>query len=179
MASQQAQEADALPFDIVGGELSETPFPYFAQLENSCSASLIHDDMLLTAAYFREASSTIKDLPVYLGGLQSFNASVIRTAIEFFVHPLYQRHEPYFNDYDFMLVKIDSSALVEGTQIDSETQSEIPLPTQLAPIPLNPNETNPAPNDPLLVMVFGQTSEGGRRSEFLRQVTVLAEDRNC
>mgnify|MGYP005843659317 CR=1 FL=1 len=37
--------------DIVGGTLAQEPYPYFAHWTVGCGATLIHDDILLSAAH--------------------------------------------------------------------------------------------------------------------------------
>jgi trypsin len=181
--TEQQQEPDRIEpsnFSIVGGDISLEPFPYFAELGSGFgAASLIHDDMLLTAAHLSAGRDLIINNQVYLGSLESMKANVVRTATDVFIHPLYGAESEYYENYDYMLIKLDSSALVDGLQADIQTQIETPLPTNLAKIALNRNGSNPATGDPLLVMGFGVTEEDGSRSQFMREVTVLAKDRSC
>ena len=83
-------------------------------------------------------------------------------------HPAYL---PRFNDFDFMLIRLTESALVD--QDGKLTGAEV--------IPFNRNRTTPEVGDPILVIGFGRTSEDGRgMSPTLQEVEIkYVDDYTC
>ena len=125
---------------IVGGQPSSEPFPYFAHWNRGCGGSLVAEDIILTAAHC-EPDLSFSYSMFWLGGLE-LGKGVSRSSMGRIPHPLYNEYD---FSYDFMLVKLNTSALVDENN----------NPTGLSIVPINRESSNPAQNDPLLVMGFG------------------------
>lgn len=120
---------------------------------------------------------------VYLGGLR-LREGVTRDVIERVMHPEY-------NDIttanDFLLLKLNTSALEELTYVDIEEQDaknnsslqSIPtmVPTGLEVIPLNRDPSIPSPDERLKIMGFGVLGQNDfGLVDDLREATVFSID---
>jgi hypothetical protein len=145
---------------IIGGSLAPSgQFPWFAASTGNyfCGASLIHKDILLTAAHcadvFRVGSG------VYVGANSrdsSSGGAHYRTIVSM------KRHEDYDDttiQNDYLLLKLSSA--VPNT-----------------PVRLNAQDSFPPSGEVLTTMGFGLTSEGGSVSYSLREVDLVAIDHN-
>jgi trypsin len=145
---------------IVGGFPSASDaFPYFTTVNTDkslCGASLIHEDIVLTAAHCQG----VFDEGVRIGvhNLNDPNDSgVVRMVVEEIKHS-------QFNEYtlanDIMLLKLDYPV------------------TDVQPVEWERSATAPNAGETLTVMGFGYVSEQGSISSILRQVDVQAIDDN-
>ncbi|CAJ1958952.1 unnamed protein product [Cylindrotheca closterium] len=139
---------------IVGGtEASEGDFPFFVH-NGHCGGSLIHGDIVLTAAHCHHKSTR---RTVQVGALQRESlddGSKYATVESEMLHPDFAKGN---NEFDFMLLKL-------GGWVDPQHV-----------VPLNNQFRIPPMNDPDVVfdiMGFGQISEGGPQSEILLHTTV-------
>jgi trypsin len=142
---------------IVGGFPSSTDaFPYFtttsADSEYLCGASLIYEDILLTAAHCQGAF----DEGVRIGAQDSYdpNDGHFRMVAKEIKHPLY---DDFTTANDLMLLKLYR-------------------PVSVQPVAWERSVTAPKAGETLTVMGFGSTSEEGDTSSVLQQVDVLAVD---
>lgn len=137
---------------IVGGtEAPQGKYPFFVQ-GDGCGASLIWEDVVLTAAHCQGAF----DGSVYVGPSVQYNTSGGAEQIQVqrqVPHPSYSSNT---EAYDFMLLKL---------------KDPVSNPT-LTPIAVNDIASNPSSNDVLTVIGFGATTEGGYGSSRLREVDV-------
>jgi trypsin len=141
--------------NIVGGDPSaEGAFPYFtAHSEFLCGASLIHEDMVLTAAHCKGIWDKVR-----IGVQDAFDPKdgVVRRVIKEIIHPNYRG-----GVNDIMLLKLES-------------------PVSIQPVAWEKSENSPSSGETLTVMGFGVTSEKGPQSSVLLQVDVLAvADSTC
>jgi len=131
---------------IIGGDRAEPgDYPYFVSWDG-CGASLIHEDILLTAAHCASIGSN----SVRVGPSNKFFSGTRRTiARERHPHPFY---DPETLSNDMMILKLTSPV------------------TDIKPVKLQNMDTDG--ENPLAVMGFGSTFEGGFGSFFLREVDV-------
>jgi hypothetical protein len=140
---------------IVGGEdASPGEYPFFVQ-GDGCGASLIWPDVVLTAAHCAGAFDERVTIGAYRYDTTEAGAE-FRTTSTQIDHPSYNSQT---SAYDFRLVKL--------------TQ-----PSTKQVVGLNEFASNPSNNEPLTVIGFGATSEGGSGSEILQEVTVPYVDHN-
>jgi len=160
---------------IIGGSPAKHPYPFFGLWTVGCGASLISDDMMLTAAHCVDGWDPIAGRRVYLGSLK-LKQGIVRNVVDMIPHPSYVNAE---YNYDFMLIKLNASALVEE-QYDETTKQWTSTPTNLSVVTLNRDNSNPHPNDELLVMGFGLTDvdDNGMQNE-LHEVSLLADSLSC
>jgi hypothetical protein len=138
---------------IIGG--SEAPagqYPFFVQWIG-CGASLIHDDIILTAAH----CDPITDDYVVIGSHLSFNDTAEGTYSRSITSR--SRHPSYDDstlENDFLIMKLDSA---------------VPI----TPVALNSDSSNPRPQELLTVIGFGLEEENGwAGSDSLMEVNVKA-----
>jgi len=152
---------------IVGGTpvASATTYPYFVH-NPGCGSTLIHDDIVLTAAHCRDGNDGTIAETVYLLGTTQLTG-IQRTAIRQVTHPNYD-DETVAND--FMIQKLSKSALVDDSGVA----------TGAAAISLNTNSAVPVVGSNLKVMGYGDTTSGGTASTVLLEATVQAiSDADC
>lgn len=161
------------PGDIVGGVVSQSPYPYFGRWNRGCGASLVAPDIMLSAAHCVSEGDSRKR--VYLGSTKA-TGGVAREIVETFVHPEYNSADLA---YDVVLLKLNDSALVEP-YYDVVNQEWTTTPTGLSTITINTNTSHPAAGDELLVMGFGVADMfDGFGSDILREVKLEAYPRDC
>jgi trypsin len=137
---------------IVGGnDAQQGDYPFFVQ-GNGCGASLIWDDVVLTAAHCQGAFDGSVLVGPYIQSTTSGDAENI-DVVRQIPHPNYDSNS---EAYDFMILKL-------GNPVSNPS---------LTPIAVNSFQSNPANNDVLTVIGFGTTSEGGYGSSRLQEVNV-------
>lgn len=115
----------------------------------ACSATLIHSDILLTAAH---CNGIVNNINVIVGAYYSYSNAqgILRTVVNRAVHP-------DFNEVtianDFLVLKLDS-------------------PVPIAPVILNGDPNSPMGNENLTIIGVGQMNETGDGSPVLLQVCV-------
>ena len=128
-------------------------------------------DILLTAAHCEDRSSPF-DSRAFLLGLQS-ETGILRTIEKQVAHPLY---EGELKDFDYMVMKLHTSALVQEPEQDST-----PIPTGAKVIGLNGQRNVPQTGDPLLAVGFGKLEqEATNTANELHQVEIqYVSDEQC
>lgn len=153
---------------IIGGKIvkDETSYPYFAQI-GSCGASLIHDDLLLTAAHCKIKKDWER---AWLGSTQ-FEKGLVRFITGSVIHPLYNYGKGF---YDYQVLKLSTSAFkrTEGDPSENITIEKITL---------NRQNDIPITGQTLVVMGFGATTvDSYERPNQMHEVNVTAIDNdNC
>lgn len=172
---QSLEQADN-PLQIVGGSLSESPYPYFADLPQGCGASLIAPDVLLSAAHCFKTGLNWEGFETHMGSTEFQRGGVARRLVSVFVHPDYDASR---ERYDFALIKLNDTALEEPFY-DAVNQQWTTLRTGVATIPLNTNDSNPLQGEELLVMGYGYNDwPNQNRPTSLHEVNVEAFGRGC
>jgi secreted trypsin-like serine protease len=142
--------ANAQPRIVGGTEVTSTDkYPFFVFLGH-CGGSLIHGDIVLTAAH---CSHPAASKSVQVGALvrkSTDDGSVYAPIVEEIAHPNFKDGN---NEYDFSLLKL-------GAWIDREVA------------PINSEFDAPPMNAELIVMGFGSTEEGGDESNVLMETTL-------
>lgn len=137
---------------IVGGStVPAGKYPWFASSTGNsfCGASLIHEDILLTAAHCTSAFPVGSS--VYIGAIlrgSSYGGAHLRT-----VEAILQ-HEEYIDEViqnDYMLLKLNS-------------------PVPIVPVELNTDVAFPPDEEVVTSMGFGRTSEGGSVTYLMKEV---------
>ena len=138
---------------IVGGsDASKGEYPFFVSWDFECGGTLVHEDLVLTAAHCVEVESSRVHVSAYLN-TQSKKADVeTREILQRVPHPLYNN---LTSAYDFMLLRLNS-------------------PVRAKPIKLNRDEARPRVSEQLTVIGFGDTTEGGNQPKKLQEVVVPA-----
>jgi trypsin len=113
-------------------------------------ATLIHDDLLLTAAHCQEVFSDAG--AVYIGGVLLSGADAIDNIAVVSEHP-HQNYDDFTLENDIMLVKLAE-------------------PSAVTPAVLNFDSNLPLDGQTVTPIGFGTTSEGGVSSDVLRKVDV-------
>ena len=143
---------------IVGGDFAPSgKYPWFVASTGNyfCGASLISEDVLLTAAHC--AAAFTKGTGVYVGANfrdSSYGGAEYFTLDEVYPHPEYNENNL---ENDFMLLKLSGSSTK-------------------TPVELNTNPTFPEPGNVLTTMGFGRTSEDGSVSYSLKEVDIESID---
>ena len=136
---------------IVGGNQAELgEYPYFTQWRGGCAASLIHEDILLSAAHCNQNSWTQVIVGAYEYGVAG-NGAVARTIVKRTVHPNYNANA-YANDY--LILKLNSPV------------------TTIQPVKLNRINTSPVNGEDVVVIGLGRLVEDGMSPQYLQEVTV-------
>jgi trypsin len=138
---------------IIGGRsVAADEYPFFVEWSRGCGGTLIHADLVLSAAHCYDPQS--QQLSVFVGGVRSEQARE-RTIVAAFVHPQY---DPATESYDFVILKLDR-----------EIRSSIP------PVVLNTGGfMDPVDGDPLTVIGLGITDLANQETS----VALLAGDVN-
>mmetsp|Transcript_15674 Transcript_15674/g.17508 ORF Transcript_15674/g.17508 Transcript_15674/m.17508 type:complete len:504 (-) Transcript_15674:175-1686(-) len=152
---------------IVGGtEVSEDDrYPFFVSWDGGCGGSLIHSDIVLTAAHCAGIPSGQVVINAY--ELDDINGVVVTTEGTEVRNIAQRSMHPDYNDEtvanDFLLLKLDT-----------------PI-TTINPIPISSQGSSPADQDRLKVIGLGVTSAGGfTQPDFVREVEVTAiSDSSC
>jgi len=141
---------------IVGGtQASVGEYPYYTQWIYGCGASLIHDDIVLTAAHCNEIATNT----VHVGAFETktiSNGAVLATIAKRVVHPNYN---PNTLVNDFLILKLKS-------------------PVDKVPVTLNRNSTIPTSGEDLVAVGMGRLMTNGNVPAYLQEVTVQAVDHN-
>ena len=144
---------DMLQTRIVGGTQAwRGAYPYFMQLIGGCGASLIHKDILLSAAHCNEIFETDVIVGAYEDGKVG-NGALARTIVGHAIHP---KFSPYARANDYLVLKLNSPV------------------TTIKPITLNRSNASPVSGKDLVVIGLGHLAEYGESPQFLNEVTVQA-----
>lgn len=138
---------------IVGGRAAAPgAFPFFVQWSRGCGGSLIHSDLVLSAAHCYKPNVNVNT--VWVGGTRSHQARE-RSVVEVRVHPQYQKDGEL---YDFVVLRLDEE--IRGA---------------IQPVTLNTlpgNGKTLVNGEPLTVIGFGNTEYEGMASPTLLQAEV-------
>ncbi len=117
---------------------------------SSCGVSLIHADILLSAAHC--SKNIMSNVNVVVGALylRSNRQGILRTVTDRRVHPNFNNKTL---TYDFLVLKLNRG---------------VPTPS----VPLNSNPNSPISNEQLTVTGLGLTTDGGEEPEDLQKVDV-------
>jgi len=127
---------------IVGGtQANFGEFPYFVEWDTGCGASLIHSDIILTAAHCNVNAARVSVIVSAYQSKQAINGAQARTIVERSPHPNYNS-DTELND--FMVMRLNSPV------------------TGVTPIALNADPLIPVNNEMLAIMGFGDLREGGQ-----------------
>jgi hypothetical protein len=139
---------------IIGGE--DVPwgtYPFFVEWDRGCGGTLIHNDLVLSAAHCYNPRADKKT--VWVGGVRAGQGRE-RTVVEARVHPLYNS---VAETYDFVILRLDQE--IRGA---------------ITPVRLNTRPSNfrqPSNGEQLKVIGLGVTDlNSGFRSEYLQETTV-------
>lgn len=126
-------------------------FPFFAHWSEAyCGASLIHDDILLTAAHCgKDADSPLDIKQARIASPFRTAGGVVRTIVHQAVHPQYNAE---LKVYDFQLLKLHTSALVDP-YTGNRTEARL--------VERNADSANPAVGAELTAVGFGVTTPDG------------------
>jgi secreted trypsin-like serine protease len=139
---------------IVGGSpATDGEYPFYVHTRGTvCGGTLIHNDIVLTAAHCAEGFAI--DKTVYIGAIQlSGEGDETNQVEQQYLHPKYNSNT---FDNDIMLIKLASAS---SSQVAS----------------WNTNSAVPASNSKVDVIGFGATSEGGSVSSTLLEVELTVQ----
>ena len=133
---------------IVGGiSANGADYPYHVNLLG-CGATLIAPDVILTAAHCRSLYPRL----AFIGGTTYTGGE--RRVVDLWSATPHPNYRSFSSKNDLMLYKLTSPV------------------TNIEPVQLNEDPTNPSGSEALTVMGFGTTSEGGDSSNTLLKVDV-------
>jgi len=139
---------------IVGGtNASPGEYPFFALWDEQCGASVIHDDLLLSAAHCN-VPQLGNSVVVGAYNINNLSGATERRIVQKVNHPKWD-DDPQTPAYDYVILKLNQ-------------------PVTQKPIKLNRSSQNPSDNEDITVIGFGATSEGGSGSNILQEVKVQA-----
>ena len=144
-----------------GHEADPNDYPFFAYWYRvGCGASVVHDDILLTAAHclthapddhhqFRRIELRNKH--------RGMDDGLIRTIVHAEIHPGFDDTFAGAPSYDFLILKLDKSVLVEEVTDGREDEHGNPLvePTAVELVQLNRQNNRPSPGEELHAAGFG------------------------
>ena len=140
--------------NIVGGTPARSgeyrSYAHVIGLGTLCGATLIHPDVLLTAAHCQTSFSYDRRIAIGATFRNGSDAAEVFNVVTLYQHPLYTRETKM---YDIMLVKMSSS-------------SKSPIAS------INRNVSVPIGSQLLTVVGFGHTSFGGLNSNILLEAQV-------
>ena len=147
---------------IVGGkDAVQGKFPYFVELPNGCGGSLIHSDLVLTAAHCvngNQNAAILRNVPsVYIGGVSS-QQGIERRIVDMRIDP---RYNPSTKSYDFALLLLDK-----------------PVPN-ITPLILNFEPTYPKDGTSLTVAGYGRTKQSSQEKPSTLQQAVVNARTDC
>jgi len=131
----------------------------FPNNQNQCGATLIHPDILMTAAHCQfdfDGQPIFEGWSVFIGGTQLSGADAVDNIAIASVHP-HPEYNAITSKNDIMLIKLASPSVAQ-------------------PAALNFEPTLPSDGETVTAIGFGATSEGGLSSEILQKVNVGAVD---
>lgn len=138
---------------IVGGSNADRgAYPFFVSWDG-CGASVIHDDLVLSAAHC-DVPGSARTVVIAPYDLNDLDDATERTVVGKVAHPNYD-DDAATPAYDFIILKLDQ-------------------PVEQKPIRLNRSINNPSDGEDITVIGFGATSEGGGGSDILQEVKVQA-----
>jgi secreted trypsin-like serine protease len=141
----------AQPRIIGGNTADEGKYPFFAQW-SGCGASLIHGDILLTAAHCAALSSNSVIIGPHIYGYADGVLAQSRQVVQRVSHP---SNNPSTIAFDFMVLKLN-----------------YPI-TNVDPVKLNSDPVIPGSNeDEYIAIGFGATTQDGQSSNSLQDVSV-------
>jgi trypsin len=150
--------------NIIGGEPSSAGrYPYFST-HPGCGATLIHEDILLTAAHCNELlvySFVASGNPINIGSTKSDGSDAIESmvAVSFRNHPDYQE------------VSLPGDLSFDSSLINDYSLVKLSRSSTVTPALWNTDRAHPVDHEELLIIGFGAT-ERGSRSDFLIEAKV-------
>ena len=130
-----------------GHRTNVSHFPYFAHWSDAfCGASLVAPDILLTAAHCGMSQHPLAQKRVRLRSESRTSGGITRVVVHQETHPAYNA---FLHDYDFQLLKLNASALVNADGNES---------TGVAIVELNDNYYYPPVDAELTALGFGTTT---------------------
>ncbi|CAB9518558.1 Kallikrein 1-related peptidase [Seminavis robusta] len=139
-------------------------YPFFAHwMQQGCGASVIHHDILLSAAHcVREARDPnrirqMRLMSKYRGGLGGYGQNISENGITRFIahyeiHPDFNSDKPGAPSHDYLIIKLDRSVLVE-----QDDQGKY-YPTGVKAVKLNTDIDNPMDGQEVLAVGFGSVT---------------------
>ena len=150
-ASSNETSIEIQPRVVGGVKASADDYPWFAaSIGSTCGASLVHEDVLLTAAHCDSAFQKGKRVYVGASVRDSSSGGAIRRTIEKVMpHGSFNSNKL---TYDYMLLKLDQ-------------------PVSITPIKLNSQASFPSPGTTVTIMGFGRTcSNCDKADKFFSQI---------
>lgn len=132
---------------IVGG-YGTIPHDFYVQMERGCGATLIHSDIILSAAHCTYKDNNIVHVGAYISMI-----GFTRYIVDSIVHPMYNKET---KEYDMMVMKLNAPV---GT---------------ISPVKLTTNDNNLQIGDPMTIIGMGALQDGDEYgSAFLQEATVI------
>lgn len=143
---EQQQQQQQIQNRIVGGSAAaKNAYPYHIEWKLGCGGTLIHKDLMLTAAHCFFQDNVLTKFPLYIGGDGTSGSGLEVFGGGLHPHPMYNPSK--IQAYDFMVIKLKDA-------VDNVT-----------PVPLNARRNYPADGQQLTVMGFGLMDEDDGRSD--------------